>query len=57
MTEYDMLWNKASRLANELYKRKMKYYNRQQQQYETISTILGFLAGLACGSVMMAILL
>lgn len=57
MTEYDMLWKSASKLANELYKRKMQYYHRQQQQYEILSTILGFLAGVCCGGVAMALIL
>lgn len=56
MTQYNRMWKNASKLAEDMYKRKIESYQNKQQFYESVATILGFVAGLFCGAFLYSVI-
>jgi hypothetical protein len=56
MTQYDRMWKNASKLAEDMYKRKIESYQNKQQFYESVATILGFVSGIFCGAFLYSVI-
>ena len=56
MTQYDRMWKNASKLAEDMYRRKIESHRNKQQFYESVATILGFIAGVFCGAFLYSVI-